>query len=125
MKKLRQNKLLLIVGIGFIFASCQDSNHSNATRQLTDGVQSRFDSSLLQGAWWSDVNPNSALFLVSEDSLYYTDDLTSPLFVKISFDSLIFKKDNMTSVFLLEKLTKDSLVFYDKSNNEYNRFSKK
>ena len=84
-----------------------------------------FDAKFLEGVWWIDTNSLSALFFITRDSLYYTEQQDIPYAITIKSDTLELRRENFTSFFKLKKLTKDSLTFYDFSINEDIKLFKK
>lgn len=85
----------------------------------------KFDVLLLQGVWWLDVNDVSALFKIEGDSLYYTEEMSSPYLIKVDGDLFWMTRENHKSDFKIKVLTKDSLVLYDKNINENISLTKK
>src|ERR1044071_7365392 len=106
------NKSIQIyIGLILMFAC------GNPDKQELNGDRSdtpvHFDLSLLQGPWWWEGNSNSALFQIVDDSLYYTDEPEFPYYLQLSGNKVTLKSDSVLKMLRLEKLTKDSLVFYD------------
>jgi hypothetical protein len=80
--------------------------------------------SLLQGAWWLGPNATMPLFIITGDSLYYTDKQQPSRFVQASGNRLILKSRIDTKTLTVSKLTADSLIAYDVKNNERLSFFK-
>ena len=84
-----------------------------------------FDARLLEGVWWIDTNNVSALFFITHDSLYYTEQQDMPYAIAIKGDTLKLNREDFASFFKLKKLTGDSLIFYDFSTSEDIKLFKK
>lgn len=69
---------------------------------------------LLQGIWAENEKEN-ALFFIKNDYLYYTEDQSHPISIKLNNDTLIIMGDVPSHCKIL-KLTKDSLWFIDEYN---------
>lgn len=95
-------------------SSCQ-YKRSGPTENMP---QNSVDTKLLQGVWWSADNPVSALFTISGDSLYYTDNVNSPYLIRLSNDTLFMEQGSFSHNVTVTKLTGDSLVYYDGTINE-------
>jgi len=81
--------------------------------------------SLMQGAWWRDKDDPSAVFLIAEDSLYYTEELSSPYLVKIKGEMFSMTRSVLESAYILKTLSNDSLVLFDERLERKVSFFKK
>lgn len=107
----------LIISIGFIILLINFNCNSQLRQHNDPKVVSKEDSHL-NGVWWQDLSDNSALFMIEEDTLVYTEDLSNPYLVEVKGDTLILSQDDFVSKFSLIKLTVDSLIFYDPAIKE-------
>ena len=73
---------------------------------------------LLDGVWWLTPNDIHALFYVEGDSLYYTEEQTSPYWIRLRNDTLVMSRDGVVFSFRVRKLSQDSLVMYDHTLRE-------
>ncbi len=83
------------------------------------------DPDLLDGVWWWAGEELHALFYVSGDSLYYTEEQSSPYSIFLKDDTLVMKRDGQAFRFTVKKLTADSLCLYDDTSGEMTRLFKK
>lgn len=75
----------------------------------------------LEGVWWLSPDDIHALFYILGDSLYYTEEQESPYFISVEKNNLIMSRDSSDFSFEIKKLSKDSLILYDKSLGEFTR----
>lgn len=114
----------LLVLIFLINSQSCSSRKANKERSVADtGInedeqKAYFNKKFLEGVWWIDANSVSALFFITKDTLYYTEQQEKPYAITIKGDTLSLNGENFVSFFRIKKLTKDSLVFYDYSINE-------
>jgi hypothetical protein len=108
---------LLSITVGFIILLINFNCNSQLRQHDEPKIVSKQDS-LLNGVWWLDLSDNSALFMIEEDTLVYTEDLSNPYRVEVKGDTLILSQEDFLSKFSLLKLTSDSLIFYDPTIKE-------
>lgn len=108
--------LIKVLFVIFLIQNTSCQNKESAT--VKNMPQNSVDTKLLQGVWWSADNPVSALFTISGDSLYYTDNVNSPYLIRLSNDTLFMEQGSFSHNVTVTKLTGDSLVYYDGTINE-------
>jgi len=120
------NKIIFytnFLSIVFIALSCNmNPNNISQAEKVLDTLtkqeiakKTTLSLELLQGIWAENEKEN-ALFFIKNDYLFYTEDQSHPIGIKLNNDTLIIMGD-VTSHCKILKLTKDSLWFIDEFNN--------
>ncbi len=111
--------------LGLVLIDCGKPNPAAQNQSVNSDTLNRLSLLQLQGAWWSESNQQSALFLIADDSLYFTDEQQSPYFLRVTNNKIFLERDSLTKILYVEDLTADTLSLYDSSLHEKLRVFKK